>query len=241
MTCIAKEPWSNLTTTSKCSTPCLFNHAVNGTGVFGVGFFAMFVSMIQRAELEEQLSQHPLVVHTATQLRTAWPEGCEIPKPNSTMDFRHISGNVRERIKREAENGHVETVSHSANTAAAHRSNAVRMAHVAVGRVEFQCASRELVRATAATTMADMGALQRFFGALRRFERQGIFSYAGHLFQRFKLRRMFAMAQEREFMYGFPRNTLAQSGFQNPRGCQSEKRRNGILRSGQDSSCRRCV
>ena len=240
MTCIAKEPWSNLTTTSKCSTPCLFNHAVNGTGVFGVGFFAMFVSMIQRAELEEQLSQHPLVVHTATQLRTAWPEGCEIPKPNSTMDFRHISGNVRERIKREAENGHVETVSHSANTAAAHRSNAVRMAHVAVGRVEFQCASRELVRATAATTIADMGALQRFCGALRSSSGRGFFPTQATCFSDSNFAVCLRWRKSVSSCMGF-HGTHLLSGFQNPRGCQSEKRRNGILRSGQDSSCRRCV
>ena len=210
MTCTAKEPWSNLTTTSKCSTPCLFNHAVNGTGVFGVGFFAMFVSMIQRAELEEQLSQHPLVLHTATQLRTAWPEGCEIPKPNSAMDFRHISGNVRERIKR----GSRERARRDSFTFSEHSRR------TSIKRCENgTCCSWQSGVSVCQPGIGESdgcnhdgrhGSTAEVLWCTQKFERQGIFSYAGHLFQRFKLRRMFAMAQEREFMYGFPRNTLAQ-------------------------------
>ena len=99
------------------------------------------------------------------------------------------------------------TIKLSPQDSTSYRSNAMRLAYLSADRIELQFASKDLARAMAEPTTADVEARKRcirfllkYPRCIQSFERQENCAQADHVLQRFKFCRMSAEPEKHEFL-----------------------------------------
>ena len=151
--------------------------------------FAILATRTQVAEFKEDLSKHLLVKHVATLgPRQQLLDSSEVRVLNRVLRWIVPFGKAPERNEIEADPGHAKllikssgfqlnrkgvntpgerprdslrTVKLSPHDAASYRSNVMRLAYLSADRIQLQFASKELARAMAEPTTADVEALKR--------------------------------------------------------------------------------
>ena len=116
----------------------------------------------------------------------------------------------------------------------------MRRAYLSADRIELQFASKELARAMAESTTADVEALKicirfslKYPRCIQSFEKQEIVPKQITCFSDSKLRRMFAEQEEHEFLFVFCPETSSEIYVNNTGGCRSLECRSCILCSSQ--------
>ena len=163
--------------------------------------FLVLATRTQIAEFNDHLSKHLLVKLMATLgPRPQLLDSCEVRFLNRVLQWIVPPfGKAPERIELEADPRHAEllipnsglqsnskgvntpgerprdslrTVQRSPQDATSYRSNVMRLAYLAAGRIELQFPSKDLARAMAGPTTADVEALKRCIRFLLKYPRR---------------------------------------------------------------------